>query len=905
MIFYIGLFIVLPLIIGSVIYTRMLSTLHEYMEAQVTAQAELLRGLASRRLSVRISELQRVAGYLERSPVQEYQMSDAAAELLQDPNQLSFGILRLDGSSVCGKILNPREYPTIMSAFRGKAVVRYRQDEGLLFAVPIFSSGNIKYVLYEFFNGQTLFEAFAGYCYDGNCDMLLADAIQQVTMPISVNSIGSVSEYFHEEPVWDACQTLSRQMMTSTSATVLCKSANRSDFLFVSEIAQSNLFLLGVIPHDVVAEGIERMLPMVVLVFILLLALLSVGTLRVVYTDAQLQESEELRAAKQAAEEASRSRGQFLASMSHELRTPINTIMGMNELTLRETNEQLTREHSMDIKSAVQILLGLISDVLDFTKIESGQLTVIPAEYNLAILIRDLVLLSEDRARAKSLEFRVSVQPDLPIGLYGDDIRIQQVLANLLTNAVKYTTEGYVLLRITGTRVRDDLLTLHCEVSDTGIGIKSEEIPRMFLPFTRVDEERNRNVEGSGLGLSIITNLLQMMGSHLDVSSVYGQGSTFSFDLEQPVVDGEPIGDIQKRMADMVKTYEYRVNCVAPNARILMVDDNSMNRKIFASLLKPTKISVTTVSSGRRCLDIVQKEHFDIIFMDHLMPEMDGVETLHHLKELQGNLCADSPVIALTANAFNGAQERYLSLGFDGFLSKPVETEKLEIMIRSMLPKEFLEQLPAQPEPEPEEEPLPAVEGVNWDFARMHIRDRDLLLNALQDFYQGISDEYQDISGKMDRIGTEEGLTEYRIQVHALKSTSAMVGILSVSELAKLLEGAAREGRIDRIQLLNPVLLEELLLTEDRLRPLAPTSEKRALDDPTEALMLLDMLRTDMEAMDIGKVDAVMERLRGFAYGPDLQQEVDGLGKLVTNLDYEGAGEAAVRLQDRLMDLTE
>jgi len=910
MMFYICLFLILPCIIGIVMYTRMMGTIHNYMETQVTAQVNILRGVASRRFAVPVTDLERVANYFKDGAVPEEEMGEMAGELLQQPSQTSYGILRLDGTSVCGEALDTAEYPTIMAAFRGRETMRYRENEGILFAVPIYNNGNIKYVLYEFFDAKTLFEHFADYCYDGNYDLLLADGKQMLTLTISkMHTV--TQEYFHEKSTQEAFAELGQQMRESTSATVYCRSENRSDFVFLSEIGRSNLFLLGFIPHDLVAEGIEQMLPLVIAVFALLLALLTFGLIRVVTADAQLRESDELRAAKEAAEEAARSKGQFLASMSHELRTPINTIVGLNELTLRETSETTTKEHSMDIKSAAQILVGLISDVLDFSKIESGQLSVIPVEYNLASLIRDLVLLSENRARAKSLEFQVEVQQDLPVGLFGDDTRIQQVLANLLTNAVKYTPEGSVLLRITGSRTEEDMVRLHCEVIDTGIGIKEEDIPLLVLPFHRADEERNRNIEGSGLGLSIVTHLLELMDSHLEVDSVYGSGSTFYFDLDQKVVDPEPIGDIRKRISDMVKDYEYRVSCIASEAKILMVDDNAMNRKIFVSLLKPTQISVTTVSSGQKCLDIVQKEHFDLIFMDHLMPGMDGVETLCNLRELEGNLCKDTPVIALTANAFSGAKERYMQLGFDDFLSKPIETEKLEAMIRQMLPKEYLQAIPepepeakaassseVNPQPKPEEEPeLPMLEGVHWDFARLHIHNTELLMDALRDFNRNIDNEYKEISNMAENVETEDGLTTYRIRVHALKSTSATVGILSVSEIARLLEAAARAGEVDRIRTLNPVLLEELMATKERLLPIAvEEKEKQELGDSSELLAMLETLRADMEAMDIGKADSDMGRLNSFNYAPEIQELVDQIAGLAASLDYEGANEAVAKL---------
>ncbi len=904
-IFSVAIFILLPLSISLLMYVRMVGALRGYTVEQVANQAEILAEIANQRLSSRLEELERIADYLRDGRVEEERMGDAVNSLLEHPNQVFSGILRLDGTPVSGQALHTSEYPAIQRAFRGMSTVRYRENEGLLFTVPVYNGSNIKYALYELFDEEALFDTFLARCYGGKGKILLADKVQEIAMPFSSGKPVDIS-YFQQEAVQSALDLLDVQLDTSTSAAVYCKNGSQESVMFVSDLEQPELYLVGIVPHKMASKGISNFSSMALLVFGLLLTLLTIGTFRVVSADARARESDELREAKRIAEEASQSKSVFLANMSHELRTPISAIMGMDEMILRETDEHTTRERAMDIRSASQILLGLINDVLDFSKIESGKLSIFPVEYDFVSLIRDLVMLSENRARTKSLEFELVVQPDLPIGLFGDDNRIRQVLTNLLTNAVKYTFEGSVILKVTGQKPSEDTITLHYEVIDTGIGIKQEDLPKLFIPYTRMEEARNRNVEGTGLGLTIIINLLRLMGSDLKVDSVYGQGSTFHFYLDQKILDAEPVGNIQKRMEDIIRDYEYRTTCIAPKARILMVDDNSMNRKIFTSLLKQTKIPVTTVSSGQKCLDIVQKEHFDLIFMDHLMPKMDGVETLGRLKSLENNLCKDTPVIALTANAFSGAKERYLSMGFDGFLSKPIMSEKLEKVISTMLPQEYLEEIPKEQE-ETEgssvsAEALPEIEGVNWEYALLHTQDTELLLGMLRDFYRNIDTEYHAIAELADHTGTEDGLTGYRIRVHALKSTSAMIGILSISELSRLLEDAARKGDIETIQNGNLLLLEELLNTKERLRAYTEQKrEKQALTDSSQLLSLLEKLLEALSDMDIQAADSSMEEINGFSYeDSSIQEAINQLAGLVSTLDFDQAAELARQLANRL-----
>ncbi len=899
----IAIFILLPLLIGVLMYARTLSVLHHHMEHEVSTQITLWTRLASLRLSSHLDELERVAGYLRDGQVAEADMGDVVSRLLSAADRGSIGVLRLGGEPVSGQALEPGEYPAIQRAFRGDRAVRYRKGEGMILTAPIYNGENIKYVLYEFFEEKDLFVGFGEGWFGGGGLLLLADSQQQVYMPLAASSREDVRSLFQRESVREAVAELSDKLKYSASAAVYCKTGGEAVFLSTAELTQANLYLVGVAPHEVVAGELGGLTPILLAVFGVLQALLVTGVVRIISADARARESDELRAAKEEAEDANASKGRFLASMSHELRTPINTIMGMNEMILRETREKYTRERAMDVKSAAQILLNLINDVLDFSKIESGMLAILPAEYDLTGLIRDLALLSDNRARTKSLIFTMDIQPELPIRLYGDDVRLQQVLTNLLANAVKYTNEGSVTLRMSGKGIDGDELLLHCEVEDTGIGIKPEDLEKLkdLTPFTRLDESRNRKVEGSGLGLPIIVNLLRLMNSRLQVESVYGYGSKFFFDIPQQIVNDEPIGEIKQRLEQAAVEYEYRVAFVAPRAKVMVVDDNALNRKIFVSLLNQTRIQIAAVSSGQKCLDLAKKERFDLIFMDHLMPEMDGLETLRRLQEMEGNLCKDTPVIALTANAFSGARELFLSAGFDAYLSKPIVPEKLEALLLKKLPEDYIERI--EPQIAEAEVELPELEGVNWDYALLHLQSKGLLLEAIRDFARGLDGERRDIEALAREIGTPEGLSNYRTRVHALKSTAAAVGVLQLSTLAKLLEAAVYDGDQDRIDALAPILLDELAQTRERLSPLLETQQVRKPAPGAGQLTdLLEMLLSALDAMDINSADALMSQLNGYAYEDEVQAHMDELAGAVSSLDFDTATELA---QARLEQIRE
>ena len=396
---------------------------------------------------------------------------------------------------------------------------------------------------------------------------------------------------------------------------------------------------------------------------------------------------------KKEIEELNQAENHFFSSMSHEIRTPINTIIGLNEITLRGDIPPEVAENARNIQGASKLLLTLINDILDISKIKSGKMEIINASYETGTLFSEIVNMIWIKAKEKGLEFKLHVDPSIPSMLCGDEVRIKQILINLLNNAVKYTSEGSVTLSVRCERQGVNRVQVWYSVEDTGQGVKKENIPYLFNAFRRVDEEKNRHIEGTGLGLSIVQQLVELMGGEISVNSVYTKGSKFIVTLEQDIVDEKELGTFT--LSSRAKLHDegtYQQSFEAPDAHILVVDDNDMNLMVVTKLLSATRIQIDTAASGAECLKLTQNHHYDCILMDHLMPEMDGIECLHALRAQPGGLCQDVPVVALTANAGSDNQMLYRKEGFSGYLAKPVSGALLEAAVLSILPKELVRQ---------------------------------------------------------------------------------------------------------------------------------------------------------------------------------------------------------------------
>ena len=390
---------------------------------------------------------------------------------------------------------------------------------------------------------------------------------------------------------------------------------------------------------------------------------------------------------KQTAIAASESKAKFLANMSHEIRTPINVVVGMNEMILRENKDKAIEEYANNIKSASHMLLGLINDVLDFSKIEAGKLQIVESDYSLATLINDVILGANVRAGQKALEVKLDIDESMPAVLKGDEIRIKQVLNNLLFNAVKYTEQGSVTFSAKGLR-EENRFFLQFSVKDTGMGISKEDMERLFDSFQRLELSKNRYIQGTGLGLNITKQLVIAMNGTIDVQSKPGEGSCFTVQIPQEVVDETAMGAPRAKTKEKEEAPKKEFHLVAPDAKILVVDDNKMNLMVIRGLLKNTQVQLDMAGGGNECLKMTKDKKYDLILMDHMMPEPDGVQTFHMIQEDKDNLNRETKVIVLTANAIEGMKEQYMSEGFTDYLSKPVEAAKLEAMIAKYLEKD-------------------------------------------------------------------------------------------------------------------------------------------------------------------------------------------------------------------------
>ncbi len=404
-------------------------------------------------------------------------------------------------------------------------------------------------------------------------------------------------------------------------------------------------------------------------------------------------------------ERIARSKDTFFTNMSHEIRTPINTIIGLNEMILREDISDEIAENAINIQNASKMLLTIINDILDLSKLESGKMEIVAGQYEVSSLFSDLVNLIWVRAHQKDLEFKVDIDPEIPSMLYGDEVRIKQVITNLLTNAVKYTDSGSVTLSAKEERIAADQILLRISVEDTGMGIRRENLDNLFRSFKRVDESDTRNIEGTGLGLTICKHLMELMGGKITVDSVYHKGSVFTIELKQRIVNAQPIGVINfAAQKQLNRRSRYKRSFIAPDARILVVDDNTMNLLVVKKLLRDTKVQIDTAQSGRECLKKTAENAYHIILMDHMMPDMDGEATLHALRSQTRGFCQKTPVIALTANVCAGADQIYQNMGFNGYLAKPINTLLLEASLLKYLPAELIEYMAQEADADLEDE---------------------------------------------------------------------------------------------------------------------------------------------------------------------------------------------------------
>ena len=601
-----------------------------------------------------------------------------------------------------------------------------------------------------------------------------------------------------------------------------------------------------------------------------------------------LEQSRALSDALARAEDASKAKTLFLSNMSHEIRTPITGILGMNEMIRRESDNEDVLSYSESINKAGVSLLGIINDILDFSKIESGKMELVEADYDLAALIRDVANLMRLRAEEKGLVFQVSVDGTLPAQLHGDEIRIKQILTNLLSNAVKYTERGSVRMSFERLGEADGFVELRVSVTDTGIGIRPEDVSRLFTAFERLDQIRTRKILGTGLGLPITQKMLSLMGSELKVESEYGAGSTFSFTLRQSICGAGRIGSFDLPSTDGALRRS-RTPFVAPGARILIVDDTEMNIQVISGLLKRTKMQIDTAQSGAAGVERFSAADYDLVFMDYRMPGMDGIETLGRLKSLYPEKVRRTPIICLTASAVSGTREYMIESGFTDYLSKPVDIEKMEAVLIQHLPKEKV----TLTKDAPQEDPLALLPAKVFDIPGLDptagigfCGDAEAYMAALRSFAESIGSRAEQIGQCL----AAADIAGYTLRVHSLKSTARAVGASEVSDRAKALEEAGNQGDAGALRRDTPRLLEAYRGMQEPLealfRELEGAREKQPLseaefDDACAAIHELCALYDD------AGIQGILDELNSRAIPASREELYHDLCEAAGRVDWE------------------
>ncbi len=851
--------------LGMYVYDKMDILLIDSLKESVAQQSQSTAYALGERFQHKLDELKSRAELLQEGRIS----AEDAVEIdtIGTKEGRTRGILRRDNTVVAGAPLPTSAAAAISRVWLGRQAIEYRQGIGLIFAVPFVLDGELC-TYYEVFDDAAVQIFYKMMSYNGKGTLVLASDFNDWLL-LSQGQYPEVTagKMTNFNATWQKIQRV--EVLPQNTSSIYDEDEEYAFFFHSTYISkEDHLLLAGYVEWDDVVVGIDYIYTLMKMVFYVMLILLFVLVCYHMRTQ-QLKHSEHKTAIS---ESANRAKSDFLSRMSHEIRTPINAVMGMDEMILRESKDPAILEYAQNLQQAAKTLLELINDILDFSKIEAGKMEIIPAEYQLGSLLSDLANMIRKRAENKGLSFQVEANPNLPTTLFGDEMRIKQVITNLLTNAIKYTEKGGAQLKVDFSPIDEEQIYLKISVSDTGIGIKPEDMDKLFSSFERIEEKRNRNIEGTGLGMNIAQQLLSLMGGELKAESVYGKGSTFSFQIVQKVMNPAPLGDFETACHQVLSCHkDYQVSFRAPEGKILVVDDTVMNLTVVKGLLKQTKLQIDTAQSGLECLGLVQKKKYDIIFLDHMMPNMDGIETLKAMVKLTGNLNERTPVISLTANAIRGAREQYLEAGFQDYLTKPINCAKLEEMIIKYLPQDKLTVLTAEEsalEAEAAEEVhlpdwLTAAEGLDTEAGVGHCGSVAAYLDVLAVFADSIQRTAQEIEGYF----LAEDWKSYTTKVHALKSTAKIIGADELSERARRLEDAGSAGYIDEIRQDHRALMELYLTYAEKLSPMLPQEEDthdKPPIDPAELTEAFEAMSEMATAFDYDSLQFIFESLDGY-----------------------------------------
>lgn len=770
-------------IVVLVIWTKIQDIIDYQLTQHTASQASLISSVVSNSFSMELEILEEAAASFVDIDTGEM------AELFEEKEGVSYGVLRINGEAAFGAPLSFTEYSGIPDALHGNPSVSFSSDSSkVLFAVPVYNGANVKYVLYKLCTKQALADVFDFTYYDGNGCSAIVDINGRVVLQTQNSQVGSA--FFADESNKLAFDEIREKMNVSSYAAESVSSAFGDIIIYASETDYSGLYVMGFVPRDEVTGGITLIVPLVTWTFGLLWLLLIIVIVYLMSAEKKAKESDALRHAKTMAENASRAKSDFLANMSHEIRTPINAVIGMNEMILRESDDDGILEYAANIETASHNLMSIINDILDFSKIEAGMVEISESSYRLHDVINDVVAMVEHKAAEKRLRFAVDVDENVPAGFFGDDMRLKQIIINLLTNAVKYTHKGHIKLSITAERIEEQQAAmLRISVADTGIGIREEELPLLFKGFQRLDLDENRNIEGTGLGLAITNRLAHLMNGWIEVKSQYGEGSEFIAYIPQKTEGSECFGTFSNAAAAAPEVRrKYSAAFKAPNARVLAVDDNQMNLLVLKNLLKDTEIDLTACMSGAQALELMCQNSYDVIFLDHMMPAMDGIETLKRARSMNESKNATVPVIAFTANAISGVRDFYISEGFDDYISKPLVGAELEKLLEKYIPEEKLNRSDEARQTAPVQE---SSADALLDTAlglRYSCDDREMYCELLSVFCE----MYEEKRAALQRDFEERCWERYAVNIHSLKSNAFNVGCTRLGNLSLSLEQAAK-----------------------------------------------------------------------------------------------------------------
>lgn len=606
-------------------------------------------------------------------------------------------------------------------------------------------------------------------------------------------------------------------------------------------------------------------------------------------------------------EDANRAKTNFVSNMSHEIRTPMNSIVGITEILLRAHHSPKEQEYLMNIQSSGRVLLTIINDVLDCSKMESGKMQLFNEPYDTFSLFHDLKISLENRIANCPLELVYDIDPDIPCTLKGDMGRIRQIITNLVNNSIKYTEKGTIHFTVRVRQKDADKVMLYYEVEDTGIGIRKEDQKILFDAFQRVEIDRNRHVEGTGLGLTISQNLVNMMGGVIEVESEYGKGSKFYFTIEQTIVDPTPISAASyEQQKDNVIEKEADSMFIAPKAHILLVDDNDLNLVVAKNLLSPLQMQIDTAGNGMEAVKMVHQNQYDLVLMDHMMPIMDGIEATKVIRAMKDEQYHKLPIIALTANAMVDARKEFFDAGMNGFVAKPIDFARICSQLRKWLPKELLQEVSKDEAKklltvesfEDENEPEEQTPGDEFSFAEGVKRcgSKAALMKTIQIFYRTIDSK----ANKIEECFREGLISEYVIEVHALKSSALLIGAVLLSEAAKELEAYGKQENTEVLKEKTPTLLMMYRNFKNILRPYADKEEAEKKEVSAEEWIdAMQQIHQYIEQFDLDGVDHVMEELEEYQVPECIREEMEQLRVYVADVSME----EIIKATDRMTEL--